>query len=130
MRGTLVPVAESRILVVEDDPATRSVLDKTLSAHGYEVTLAMDGLAALEQVEVGPWALAIVDIMIPRLDGLTLVEAMKSRDDTREIPVIFLTSKNDPGTMTQGIRAGAKYYVTKPFRMEDLLAKVRRALKH
>jgi len=121
-------VPESRILVVEDDPATRSVLDKTLSAHGFEVTLASDGLAALEQIEAGPWALAIVDIMMPRLDGITFVEAIKARDETRGIPVIFLTSKNDPGTMTQGIRAGAKYYVTKPFRVEDLLSKVRRAL--
>jgi DNA-binding response OmpR family regulator len=121
-------VAGSRILVVEDDPATRSVLDKTLSAHGFEVTLAMDGLAALEQIDGGPWALAIVDIMMPRLDGITFVEAIKARDDTSAIPVIFLTSKNDPGTMTQGIRAGAKYYVTKPFRVEDLLDKVRRAL--
>lgn len=123
-------MAEARILVVEDDPATRSVLDKTLTAHGYQVTLAMDGLAALAHVEAGPWSLAIVDIMIPRLDGLTFVEAIKSRDDTKSIPVIFLTSKNDPGTMTQGIRVGAKYYVTKPFRMEDLLAKVRRALQY
>jgi DNA-binding response OmpR family regulator len=121
-------VAGERILVVEDDPATRSVLEKTLTAHGYVVVLASDGLSALEQAESSAPALAIVDIMIPRLDGITFVEAIKSREATRGIPVIFLTSKNDPVTMTQGIKAGAKYYVTKPFRMEELLRKVERAL--
>ena len=118
----------SHILVVEDDPATRSVLDKTLTARGYSVTLAVDGLSALEMIEAGTPDLAIVDIMVPRLDGLTFVEAIKSRDATREVPVIFLTSKNDPVTMTQGIKAGAKYYITKPFKIDELLDKVRRAL--
>ncbi len=122
-------MAGEHILVVEDDPATRSVLDKTLSSQGYAITLAGDGLSALEELEAQLPALAIVDIMIPRLDGITFVEAIKSRDDTRRIPVIFLTSKNDPVTMTQGIKAGAKYYITKPFRMDELLDKVARALR-
>lgn len=121
-------MAGKRILVLEDDPAARVVLEKTLSAHGYEVTLATDGLSALEAVDAWAPDLAIVDVMVPRLDGITFVEAMKSRPETRQVPVIFLTSKKDPATMTQGIRAGAKFYITKPFNIEELLTKVRRAL--
>jgi DNA-binding response OmpR family regulator len=128
VRANVGVLAEHHILVVEDDPATRAVLDKTLTAHGYSVTLAGDGLSALELIEADLPSLAIVDIMVPRLDGLTFVEAIKRKKETKEVPVIFLTSKNDPLTMTQGIKAGAKFYLTKPFRMDELLDKIRRAL--
>jgi DNA-binding response OmpR family regulator len=72
--------------------------------------------------------LIIVDIMMPRLDGMTFVKAVKSNQSTKPIPVIFLTANNDPKTMIAGINLGAKHYVTKPFALDELLGKVAKAL--
>lgn len=105
------------------------MLEKTLTSHGFKVTIALDGLHALECVDDQTPDLALVDIMIPRLDGVTFVEAIKSRPKTESIVVIFLSSKNDPPSIARGIEAGAKYYVTKPFQIDELLNKVDRALK-
>lgn len=70
----------------------------------------------------------IVDIMIPEIDGVALVQAARERTATSRVPVIFLTARSDPQSMVDGIDAGARYYVTKPFSLDDLLAKVQRAL--
>jgi DNA-binding response OmpR family regulator len=70
----------------------------------------------------------ICDMMMPNLDGLEFVKAVKAHSDTQRIPVIFLTAKTDPRSMIDGINVGARFYVTKPFAIDDLLSKVRRAL--
>jgi DNA-binding response OmpR family regulator len=67
--------------------------------------------------------------MMPELDGLTLVRALKGNKETRGIPVVFITAKTDSKSIADGISAGARYYVTKPFILEDLLAKVKRAIE-
>lgn len=118
------------ILVIEDDPALRELLFTTLTRSGYEVSLAEHGLDALLQIDKAPQKphLLLVDIMLPELDGLTLVRALKTRAETRSIPVVFITAKTDSKTIAEGISAGARYYVTKPFVLEDLLTKVKRAI--
>jgi DNA-binding response OmpR family regulator len=122
-------VANETILVIEDDPSVRTLLEKSLKAKGYDIVVADDGLNGLTALEDGRRPdLIIVDIMMPRLDGMTFAKAVKGNDRTRSIPIIFLTAKNDPRTMIEGINIGARFYVTKPFQMDELLSKVQKAL--
>jgi DNA-binding response OmpR family regulator len=121
-------VANETILVIEDDPSVRTLLEKSLRAKGYDIVVAEDGLSGLTALEDGRPDLIIVDVMMPRLDGMTFVKAVKGNDRTRSIPIIFLTAKNDPRTMIEGINIGARFYVTKPFQMDELLSKVEKAL--
>jgi two-component system response regulator MprA len=126
--GTVAAVAGEHILIVEDDPAVQTLLMKALTAKGYRVTLADDGLAGLTALERERPDLIIADIMMPRLDGMTFVKALKRNQSTRAVPVIFLTAKNDPRSVVEGINVGAKYYVTKPFQLDELLSKVEKAI--
>jgi CheY-like chemotaxis protein len=121
----------ARVLVVEDDPAVRELLRLALAGGGYEVLLAEHGLDALVQIDRAQPKpnLLLVDIMMPELDGLTLVRALKGNRETRNIPVVFITAKTDAKSIADGISAGARYYVTKPFVIDDLLAKVKRAIE-
>src|SRR4051812_116462 len=97
----------SSILLVEDDDSTANLLTKQLQAAGYEVTRASNGLEGLMMLEgVKPKAI-ICDMMMPELGGLEFVRALKARDETRNLPVIFLTANNDPGLMINGINVGA-----------------------
>ena len=119
-----------KVYVIEDDPALRALLETTLARGGYDVSLAAHGLDALLQIDRAQPKphLLIVDIMLPELDGLTLVRALKKKPETKNIPVIFLTAKADARTIAEGISVGAKFYVTKPFALDDLMSKVRRAI--
>jgi DNA-binding response OmpR family regulator len=119
-----------KVCVIEDDAALRTMLETTLTRGGYEVSLATHGLDALIQIDKAEPKphLLIVDIMLPEIDGLTLVRALKKQATTKNIPVIFLTAKTDAKTIAEGISVGAKFYLTKPFAMDDLLSKVRRAI--
>lgn len=122
-------MAGELILVIEDDASVRTLLDKSLTAKGYRVKCCEDGLVGLTALESTRPDLIIVDIMMPRLDGMTFVKAIKGLGDTKPIPVIFLTAKNDPKSMIAGINLGAKFYVTKPFNFDDLLKKIGKALQ-
>jgi DNA-binding response OmpR family regulator len=121
-------VAGEHILIVEDDPAVQTLLVKALTAQGYRVTQATDGVQGLTALDQEQPDLIIADVMMPRLDGMTFVKAVKRNDGTRSVPVIFLTAKNDPRSVVEGINVGAKYYVTKPFALDELLSKIRKAL--
>jgi len=117
-----------RILVVEDDPDIQKIV-ATVLAKEYEVRAAADGLAALMELEQGfKPDLIIADIMMPRLDGLSFVKALKNRSSTSGIPVMFLTAKSAPRDVIDGINLGARYYLTKPFKVDELLSKVHRLL--
>ncbi len=121
-------MANETILVIEDDASVRTLLTKALAGKGYQVETSEDGLAGLTRLESIRPDLIIVDIMMPRLDGMTFVKAIKAHEHTANLPVIFLTAKNDPKSMIQGINLGARFYVTKPFQIDELLAKVEKAL--
>lgn len=121
---------KTRVLVVEDEPDTQTLLRKQLVANGFEVTVARNGLDALvllERSQALPQVI-VCDINMPELDGIGFVRAIKARQETRAIPVIFLTASNDPRLMVDGINVGARFYVTKPFELDELVAKIRRVL--
>jgi DNA-binding response OmpR family regulator len=120
--------APAHILVLEDDPAVQTLLRKQLTANGFQVTVAHDGLDGLMKLEKLKPDIMICDVMMPNLDGMEFVRAVKGNHETQKIPVIFLTAKSDPRSMIDGINVGARFYITKPFQLEDLLTKVRRAL--
>lgn len=121
-------MAGEHILVIEDDASVRTLLEKSLASKGFSVESVEDGLEGLTRLESSRPDLIIVDIMMPRLDGMTFVKAIKGNDTTSPIPVIFLTAKNDPKTMIEGINVGARFYITKPFQLDELVAKVEKAL--
>lgn len=117
-----------KILVIEDEQHVRQLVSRLLTKNGFEVRAARDGLDGLKSLEEYEPDLIIADVMMPNLDGLTFVRALKSRKETQGIPVIFLTAKSEPLAMIEGINVGAKFYITKPFQIEDVLTKVRKVL--
>jgi DNA-binding response OmpR family regulator len=119
-----------RVLICEDDPSLSKLVRKALVAHGYDVDVADHGLDGLMKIDLSATKpdLLIVDVMMPELDGISLVRALKTQGSTRRIPVIFVTAKTDSKTIAEGIAVGAKFYITKPFTIDDLLDKVRRAI--
>jgi DNA-binding response OmpR family regulator len=122
-------VGEGRkVLALEDDPALQTLIRKQLTAHGFEVVVAGDGLEGLMKIETFIPDVIVCDLMMPNLDGLGFVRAIKSKKETAALPVIFLTAKTDPKSMMDGINVGGKFYVTKPFQIEELLTKISKAL--
>ena len=118
-----------RILVVEDDADLLKMLGKMVGVLG-DVTLATDGTEAIAALERGLVPdLVLTDLMMPRMDGLTLARKLKENKVWARIPVVMLTAKDTPRDVIAGINAGARHYVTKPFKHEELLEKIRKALK-
>jgi two-component system OmpR family response regulator len=111
-----------RILLAEDDTNLGSLLRNYLDAKNYETTLFMTGRSALEGFSSGLFDLCILDIMMPEMDGLALAKAVRSTDP--EIPIIFLTAKNQEEDIIEGFKTGADDYITKPFNMEELLYRI------
>jgi two-component system, chemotaxis family, chemotaxis protein CheY len=122
--------AAARVLVVEDDSSTQTLLRKQLTAKGYEVATADNGLDGLMRLEEQALPDVILcDVNMPELDGISFVRAIKAKSDTRKIPVIFLTASNNPRDMVDGINVGARFYLTKPFELNELLWKINRVLQ-
>jgi len=119
---------EHAILIVEDDSTVRELLKYRLGKH-YEVDTATNGEEALEVVESAPPDLIISDIMMPKMDGFALQSALQADKNTRVIPFIFLTARADDPAREEGARTGVDDYITKPFDMEQLLARVERLLE-
>jgi CheY-like chemotaxis protein len=117
-----------KILVVEDDGDLLHMIKTMLQAVG-EITLAKDGQDALDLLKNGFRPDVIVtDLMMPRMDGLTLAKTLKNDPGIGNIPLVMLTAKSGPMDMITGINAGARHYVTKPFKAADLIDKVKKAL--
>ncbi len=112
------------VLVVEDDPGVREVLEVLLSAAGYVVRTAPDGVAGLECLETGEVDLLLLDLMLPGLDGLEVCRRLRARDSEIYLPVIMLTAMTDEAERRAGFAAGADDYVTKPFAPDELLDRV------
>jgi CheY-like chemotaxis protein len=117
-----------RILVVEDDRDLLRMIQMMLRDLA-EVETAVDGQDALERLRGDTkYDLIITDLMMPRLDGLSFVKALKRDTSLAKVPVVMLTAKDRPKEVIEGINAGARHYLTKPFKQEELVAKVKRAL--
>lgn len=115
------------ILIVEDDKEIREGIEIYLRNQGYEVYQAADGIEGLEQMEKQEIHLAIVDVMMPRMDGITMV--MRAREKGYEFPVIMLSAKSEEVDKIMGLNMGADDYVTKPFTTMELLARVNSHLR-
>ena len=119
----------ARILIVDDNEANRDILATRLAAHGYQVAEAADGEEALAAAYQYLPDLILLDVMMPKVDGLYLARCMKSDPGLRTVPIIFLTGLSDPRDIISGIQAGARSYLVKPFRTDELLEKVRKAVR-
>jgi DNA-binding response OmpR family regulator len=110
-----------RVLIVDDEEIIRKFLRINLLKWGYEVKEAVDGLQALEQLGNDNYDLLICDILMPNKNGWELLKEVRSNQKTKDIPVIFLTAKNESSDMFKGYELGANYYITKPFTKDQLL---------
>lgn len=110
-----------KILIVDDDEMIRKFLRIHLVNLGYEVTEAVDGIKALEQLDNDDFDLLICDILMPNKDGWQVLEEMRSNPRTKNLPVIVLTAKNEDADMVKGYGLGANYYMSKPFTKAQLL---------
>ena len=120
--------AQLRVLAVDDDPFIRKMLQKVLTEAQYDVVLATDGEEALEKVYRERPDLIISDVVMPNMDGLSLVKKLKSQLQTSIIPVILLTSKDEVESEVEGLEAGADDYIPKPIVANLLLARINRVL--
>jgi two-component system, OmpR family, response regulator MprA len=116
-----------RILVVDDDRAVRESLRRSLAFNGYQVDLASDGKDALEAVQQRRPDAMVLDVMMPRLDGLEVCRRMREAGD--ELPILVLTARDAVGDRVEGLDAGADDYLTKPFALDELLARLRALLR-
>jgi len=119
--------APPRVLVVDDEPPIRKLLRMGLSAHGYQVTEATNGKNALELLGKSP-DIIILDLGLPDIQGHDLLRMIRGRNEA--VPVIVLSSRGDEAGKVQALDLGADDYVTKPFGMDELLARMRAALRH
>ena len=115
-----------RVLIVDDEPIVRDVLSRYLARGGYEVDTAEDGKAALDAFGANPPDLVLLDIMLPRLDGLSVFARIREHADT---PVIMLTAKVEETDRVVGLEIGADDYVIKPFSPREVVARVRSVLR-
>jgi DNA-binding response OmpR family regulator len=117
---------QQRILVVDDEPDIRKVLERYLRREGYLVDMAADGQAALAIIERTPPDLIVLDLLMPRLGGLEVTRILRSKSD---IPIIMLTSKDEELDKVLGLEMGADDYVTKPFSVKELVARIKAVLR-
>ncbi|HET6617617.1 MAG TPA: response regulator transcription factor [Gemmatimonadota bacterium] len=121
--------APARILVVEDEPDLRSLLDHSLEQAGYKVFLAEDGIEALEKVTSETLDLVLLDLMLPHVDGIEVCRRLKRDDRTARLPVIMLTARQEPVDRIVGLELGADDYITKPFNLRELVLRVGAVLR-
>ena len=116
-----------RILIADDDRAIREALSRALSLEGYEVVQATDGAAALQLIQERQPDVAVLDVMMPNVDGLTVVRVLRA--ERNRIPVLMLTARTETPDRVAGLDAGADDYLPKPFDLDELLARLRALLR-
>ncbi|WP_372735562.1 response regulator transcription factor [Nocardioides sp.] len=122
--------ARPRVLVVDDDRAVRESLRRSLEFNGYDVALASDGAEALAGLSAGGKAVpdvVVMDVMMPRLDGIETTRALRKAG--HDVPILVLTARDAVGDRVDGLDAGADDYLTKPFALQELLARLRALLR-
>ena len=116
-----------KILIVEDEPSLNKIIAKRLKIEAYSVDSAFNGKEALAYLDAADYDLLIVDIMMPEMDGLTLVKTLRSRGS--QVPVLFLTARDSLQDKVSGLDCGGDDYLVKPFEFEELLARIRSLLR-
>ena len=116
-----------RLLVVDDDRAVRESLRRSLEFNGYQVSVAGDGAEALASIAGRPPDALVIDVMMPRLDGIETTRALRTAGN--DLPILVLTARDSVGDRVDGLDAGADDYLTKPFALEELLARLRALLR-
>ena len=119
--------APVRVLVVDDEPPIRKLLRMGLTAQGYQIVEAPNGKTALDLLGEGP-DLIILDLGLPDTQGLDLLQTIRARNES--VPIVVLSSRGDEAGKVQALDLGADDYITKPFGMDELLARLRAALRH
>lgn len=117
----------NRILIVEDEPGMASFIDKGLASRGYATKVVVDGQSAVAIASDSDFDLVILDLGLPDIDGLSVLREIRRRGE--RLPVIILTARDDLGDKVEGLDSGASDYVTKPFKLDELLARVRVQLR-
>ena len=120
--------APLRVLVIDDEPPIRKLLRLGLSAHGYQIMEASSGKMALQLLGEQTPDLIVLDLGLPDMQGHELLRTMRARNDS--VPIVVLSSRDDEAGKVQALDSGADDYVTKPFGMDELLARMRAALRH
>jgi DNA-binding response OmpR family regulator len=116
----------ARILLVDDEQSIQTLLSYPLRKDGYHVTSAIDGGEALQRFDEGRFDLVILDVMLPRLDGVEVCRQLRSRS---QVPIIMLTAKGSETDKVAGLEVGADDYITKPFSMREFRSRVKAALR-
>lgn len=117
------------ILIVEDEESLATLLDYNLGKEGFETRVAMDGEEALLSVEDAAPDLIVLDWMLPKISGIEVCRRLRSKNETRNIPVIMLTARAEEADRIRGLDTGADDYMTKPFSMNELVARIRAVLR-
>jgi DNA-binding response OmpR family regulator len=122
----LMPNGSTRILLVDDEQSIQTLLSYPLRKDGYHVTSAQDGREALQRFEEARFDLVILDLMLPKLDGVEVCRELRSRS---QVPIIMLTAKGSETDKVAGLEVGADDYITKPFSMREFRSRVKAALR-
>ena len=122
-------MADNKILVVDDEEDILELVRCNLAREGYKVVCAATGEQALNKAGAEPFDLIVLDLMLPGIDGLEVAKKLKSKPDTRHIPIIMLTAKGEEADIVTGLELGADDYVTKPFSPRILLARVKAVIR-
>ncbi|MEU8550178.1 response regulator transcription factor [Streptomyces roseoverticillatus] len=117
----------ARILIVDDEPAVREALRRSLAFEGYATELAVDGLDAITKTASYDPELIVLDVLMPRMDGLTAARRLRASGVT--VPILMLTARDTVGDRVTGLDAGADDYLVKPFELDELLARIRALLR-
>src|SRR5437763_15602590 len=116
-----------RVLVVDDDPQLRDALSRALELDGYDVSTASNGVEALDAISRARPDLMLLDVMMPYVGGLDVCRTLRERKD--KLPILVLTARDEVGDRVAGLDAGADDYLTKPFALEELRARLRALLR-
>src|SRR6266699_1925451 len=120
-----MPIKKTTIVAADDDPQLLRLVTRNLEFEGYEVLPASNGVLALEQIEVHSPDLVLLDVMMPRMDGFTVCQRVR---EFSSVPIIIVTARGQDQDKVRGLDLGADDYLTKPFNVDELLARVRAVL--
>jgi len=124
-----VSLASPRILVVEDEPSQIALLRYNLTQQGFQVRIASDGEEGLQAAKEDPPDLILLDWMLPKLSGIEVCRQLRRNKATRDVPIIMLTARSEERDKIRGLDIGADDYVSKPYSIKELIARVRAALR-